>query len=109
MGHCVIVGAGEVGYHIAERLSKEKWDVVVVDQDQTRLEWVSNSLDVQTLRGHGSSPLVLKEAGIEASDLLIAVTDLDEVNTSHVWLRITMLHLRAKRSQESGMLIIPTM
>lgn len=80
MGHCVIVGAGEVGYHIAERLSKEKWDVVVVDQDQTRLEWVSNSLDVQTLRGHGSSPLVLREAGIETSDLLIAVTDLDEVN-----------------------------
>lgn len=80
MGRCVIVGAGEVGYHIAERLSHEKWDVVVVDQDQTRLEWVTNSLDVQTLYGHGSSPQVLKQAGISESHLLIAVTDSDEIN-----------------------------
>lgn len=80
MARCIIVGAGEVGYHIAQRLSHENWDVVVVDQTAYRLEWVSSSLDVQTLLGHGSSPTVLREAGIEESQLLIAVTDSDEIN-----------------------------
>lgn len=80
MARCIIVGAGEVGFHIAERLSQEKWDVVVVDQAARRLEWVANALDVQTLEAHGSSPKALRDAGIEDSQLLIAVTDSDEIN-----------------------------
>ncbi len=80
MGHIIIVGAGEVGYHIALRLSREFWDVTIIDQDPTLIEKVANSLDVNTIVGNGSSPQILREAGIEKTKLLIAVTDSDETN-----------------------------
>ncbi len=76
----IIVGAGEVGYHIAERLSREQWDVAVIDQDRRMTERIANALDVQTIVGNGSSPKTIREAGIEHSDLLVAVTDSDEAN-----------------------------
>ncbi|MCB9641117.1 MAG: Trk system potassium transporter TrkA [Myxococcales bacterium] len=76
----IIVGAGEVGYHIAERLSREQWDVAIIDEDRRRTERIANALDVQTIVGNGSSPNIIREAGIERSDLLVAVTDSDEAN-----------------------------
>lgn len=80
MSRCIIIGAGEVGVHIAERLSREQWDVVVIDSDDVQLDRVASTIDVQILEGHGSSPLVLRDAGIEEAELLIAVTDSDETN-----------------------------
>ncbi|MBK07464.1 MAG: Trk system potassium transporter TrkA [Deltaproteobacteria bacterium] len=80
MGHIIIVGAGEVGYNTAERLSHEQWDVTVIDQNARLLERVVNTLDVQVVEGNGSSPQVLKEAGISRSELLVAATDSDETN-----------------------------
>ncbi|MCW7752401.1 Trk system potassium transporter TrkA [Desulfobotulus sp. H1] len=76
----VIIGAGEVGYHVARRLALEHKDVVVVDRDGAALRRVSDSLDVQVVRGEGGSPLVLQEAGIREAEILLAVTDSDEVN-----------------------------
>ncbi len=76
----VIVGAGEVGYHIASRLALEKKDVVVVDNDPEALNRVFDNLDVQAVQGCGSSPVVLEEAGISEADILLAVTDSDETN-----------------------------
>ncbi len=76
----VIVGAGEVGYHIAKRLSSEDKDVVVIDRDQAALRRVAEQLDVQHILGSGSSPRVLEEAGIKGADTLLAVTDSDETN-----------------------------
>ena len=76
----VIVGAGEVGYHIASRLALEKKDVVVVDKDPEALNRVFDNLDVQAVQGCGSSPVVLEEAGISEADILLAVTDSDETN-----------------------------
>ena len=76
----VIVGAGEVGYHIASRLALEKKDVVVVDNDPEALHRVFDNLDVQAVQGCGSSPVVLEEAGISEADILLAVTDSDETN-----------------------------
>ena len=76
----VIVGAGEVGYHIASRLALEKKDVVVVDNDPEALHRVFDNLDVQSVQGCGSSPVVLEEAGISEADILLAVTDSDETN-----------------------------
>jgi trk system potassium uptake protein TrkA len=76
----IIVGAGEVGYHIASRLSLEDKDVVVIDKDPAAIRRVADSLDVQTLIGSGSSPLVLEEAGIKEAEILLAVTDSDEAN-----------------------------
>lgn len=76
----LIVGAGEVGYSIAEILSRESKDVVVIDSNEESLARVKDSLDIKTVCGSGSSPQTLLDAGLNQTDILIAVTDSDEVN-----------------------------
>jgi trk system potassium uptake protein TrkA len=76
----LIIGAGEVGYHVAQRLALENKDVVVIDTSMTALKRVQEHLDVQTIEGSGSSPRLLEEAGIKSADIMLAVTDSDEVN-----------------------------
>ncbi|HAS89411.1 MAG TPA: Trk system potassium transporter TrkA [Desulfovibrio sp.] len=76
----IIVGAGEVGFNVARRLSGENKDVVVIDMDPKALSKVSDSLDVQTIQGSGSSPEILEEAGVREADIFLAVTDKDEIN-----------------------------
>ena len=76
----VIVGAGEVGFHIASHLSQENKEVVIIDRDPGAIRRVSDSLDVQVVEGSGSSPVVLDEAGIKDAEVILAVTDSDEAN-----------------------------
>ncbi len=76
----IIVGAGEVGYHLAERLSQESQDVIVIDTDPERAERASDLLDVMTLVGNGASIPILEKAGVRDARILLAVTSLDEVN-----------------------------
>jgi len=76
----IIVGAGEVGFHIASRLVVENKDVVIVDKNPEAIRRVSENIDVQVVSGSGSSPAVLMEAGIKEAEILLAVTDSDEVN-----------------------------
>ena len=76
----IIIGAGEVGYHIAHRLSLENKDVVVIDTDDEAVRRVSENIDVQAICGSGSSPSILEEAGIREAEILLAVTDSDETN-----------------------------
>ena len=76
----IIVGAGVVGFTIAKRLSSEGKDVVLIDKDDRCLRDVRESLDVRLIQGSGSSPKVLMEAGIDKAEMVIAVTDSDEVN-----------------------------
>ncbi len=76
----LIIGAGEVGFHIASRLSVENKDVVVIDRDQEALRRVTDHTDVQVVVGSGSSPAVLEEAGIRDAEIMLAVTDSDETN-----------------------------
>ncbi len=76
----IVIGAGEVGYNIADILSKEGNDVVVIDKDDERLKTVAENLDVQTIAGSGSSPQVLKKAKLSQTEMLVAVTDSDETN-----------------------------
>lgn len=76
----VIVGAGEVGLNVAQLLSAEGHRIVVVDQDEALVERTSQQLDALVIHGNGASPRVLREAGVENSDLLVAVTSTDEVN-----------------------------
>lgn len=76
----VIVGAGKVGFEIAHRLSREEHDVVVVDKDPDALKEVAEYLDVMTVPGNGASPALLNEIDIESTDVMIAVTEIDEVN-----------------------------
>lgn len=76
----VIVGAGEVGFHIASRLALENKDVVIIDSNPDAIRRVSDNIDVQVINGSGSSPLVLEEAGIKNAEILLAVTNKDETN-----------------------------
>jgi len=76
----IIIGAGEVGYHIAGRLALENKDVVVVDRNMDSVRRVADHLDVQTIHGSGSSPVILEQAGIREAEILLAVTDSDEAN-----------------------------
>ncbi|EJU28724.1 Trk system potassium transporter TrkA [Selenomonas sp. CM52] len=76
----VIVGAGKLGYSIAELLANEEFDVVLVDQDETRLEAAKNTLDVLTVTANGASPITMNDPDIRSADILIAVTAGDEVN-----------------------------
>ncbi|MCB2190740.1 MAG: Trk system potassium transporter TrkA [Deltaproteobacteria bacterium] len=76
----LIIGAGEVGFHTALRLSHEGHRVVVVDSMPERVRQISEQMDVQTLVGQGSSPVVLRTAGVHKADLVLVVTNSDEVN-----------------------------
>lgn len=76
----VIVGAGKLGYSIAELLANEEFDVVLVDQDEARLEAAKNTLDVLTVAANGASPITMSDPDIREADILIAVTAGDEVN-----------------------------
>ncbi len=76
----VIVGAGEVGFHIASRLAFENKNVVVIDKDPNAIRRISDNIDAQVIVGTGSSPIVLEEAGIKEAEILLAVTDSDETN-----------------------------
>ncbi len=78
--HVIVVGAGEVGSYVAERLSREGHDVAIVEIDDSRLRQLSDDLDVLTIRGSGTHPRILRRAGVEQADLLVAVTSNDEVN-----------------------------
>jgi trk system potassium uptake protein len=76
----IIIGAGEVGYHIAQKLSDEKKDVVLIERDPGKLRRINENLDVQAFLGSGTSPRMLRLAGIQDAKLLVAATDIDEVN-----------------------------
>ena len=76
----IIVGAGEVGFHIASHLSQENKEVLIIDRDPGAIRRVSDSLDVQVVEGSGSSPVVLEAAGIKDAEIILAVTDSDEAN-----------------------------
>jgi trk system potassium uptake protein len=76
----VIVGAGEVGYHLARNLSSEGHDIVIIDNNPDKIQKINTSLDVMSILGEGTSLNILKRAGIENSGMLIAVTSTDEAN-----------------------------
>lgn len=76
----IVVGAGEVGSYVAERLSREGHNVAIVEIDESRLRQLSDDLDVLTVRGSGTHPATLRRAGVENADLLVAVSSNDEVN-----------------------------
>ena len=76
----VIVGAGEVGQHLASILSREEHSVSVVDSDPVKARRLTESMDVQSLVGNGTWAKVLTEAGASKADLVVAVSDRDHVN-----------------------------
>ena len=76
----LVVGDGKVGHTIAEHLTREKHDVVVIDQDDEVLEKCEDTLDVMCVRGNGANAKVLLDAQADKADILIATTASDETN-----------------------------
>ena len=76
----IILGAGQVGSNLAESLVAENNDITVVDLDTNRLALLQDRFDLRTVRGHAAHPSVLKQAGAEDADMLVAVTQSDETN-----------------------------
>ena len=80
----VIVGAGAVGTYLAERLSLEGQDVVIIESAQERVTELQASLDALVVYGNGSSPNTLAQAEVEKAELLIAVSDNDGANVLEI-------------------------
>ncbi|RRJ83491.1 Trk system potassium transporter TrkA [Aestuariirhabdus litorea] len=76
----IILGAGQVGGTLAENLASEENDITVVDTDPDRLRELQDRLDIRTIEGKASFPSVLRRAGADDADMLVAVTNSDEVN-----------------------------
>lgn len=76
----IIVGCGKVGATLVEELSQEGHAITIIDKDSQKIQSLTNMYDVMGLCGNGASYSVQKEAGIEATDLIIAVTESDELN-----------------------------
>lgn len=76
----IICGAGQVGMSIARQLSVEGNDVTVIDSSSELIQKVSDTLDVKAKLGFASHPTVLEEVGAESADMIIAVTQSDEIN-----------------------------
>ncbi len=76
----IILGAGQVGGNLAESLVAENNDITVVDLDDGRLALLQDRFDLRTVHGHAAHPSVLKQAGAEDADMLVAVTQSDETN-----------------------------
>ena len=76
----IVVGAGEVGTYIADRLSRQEHDIALIELDPERYRQVEAELDVLAINGSGTDSAALKRAGIEEADLLVAATNKDEIN-----------------------------
>ena len=76
----IVVGGGKVGATLVERLSRENHDVTLIDKNRVKLDAITGAYDVMGVEGNGASFAVQKEAGIDSADLLISVTDSDELN-----------------------------
>lgn len=76
----IIVGGGKVGYTLAQQLTTENHDITLIDNDAEVLTHADETLDIMCIKGNGASVEILKQANISEADLLIAVTDSDELN-----------------------------
>jgi trk system potassium uptake protein len=76
----VILGAGEVGFHLARKLGDEGHDVVLIEENAERVRSIQDSLDALVLHGNAASISTLEKAGIDKAQILLAVTSLDEIN-----------------------------
>lgn len=76
----IILGAGQVGGTLAEHLAHEHNDITLVDANSDRLHELQDKLDINTVTGHAANPKVIRDAGGEDADMLVAVTSSDEIN-----------------------------
>ncbi|MGB1090700.1 MAG: Trk system potassium transporter TrkA [Oceanobacter sp.] len=95
----IILGAGQVGGTLAENLAVEQNDITVVDTDQRRLRELQDHIDIKTVIGCGSYPHILREAGADDADMLVAVTNSDEINMVACQIAYTLFRTPTKISR----------
>ena len=95
----IILGAGQVGSSLAEHLADEDNDVTVVDINGDRLRELQDRLDIGAVKGQASHPDVLSRAGAEDADMLVAVTNSDEINMIACQIAYTLFHTPTKISR----------
>mgnify|MGYP000641244452 FL=1 len=95
----IILGAGQVGGTLAENLANEQNDITVIDTDAQRLRELQDSIDIKTITGVGSYPQVLRAAGADDADMLIAVTNSDETNMVACQIAYTLFRTPTKISR----------
>ena len=76
----IVIGAGKVGYTLAEHLTAEEHDVIVIDRSDEVVDRCSGALDVICLKGNGANAKILLEAGVDKANIVIAATENDETN-----------------------------
>ena len=92
----IILGAGQVGATLAENLASESNDITVVDTDAGDLSDLQDRLDLRTVQGYPSYPEVLRRAGADDADMIIAVTENDETNMIACQIAYTLFHTPTK-------------
>lgn len=92
----IILGAGQVGSSVAHNLARESNDITIVDTNPDVLRELQDRLDLRTVVGHASYPEVLVNAGAEDADMIIAVTNSDEVNMAACQIAYTLFHTPTK-------------
>jgi trk system potassium uptake protein TrkA len=92
----IIIGAGQVGTSVAKNLVSEANDITIVDTSQKALQILGERYDLQTVLGSGSFPSVLKKAGADDADMIIAVTNSDETNMIACQVGYTLFHTPTK-------------
>jgi trk system potassium uptake protein TrkA len=107
----LVLGAGQVGASIAEHLSKERNDVTVVDTDLEKLMDMQNRLDLRAVHGNASHPGVLTRAGAEDADMVVALTNSDEINMVACQVCHSIFHtpLKIARVRQSEYLDYPAL
>ncbi|HKL49097.1 MAG TPA: Trk system potassium transporter TrkA [Desulfuromonadales bacterium] len=102
----LVVGGGQVGHFLCERLSTEGHEVVLIDRSGDRLKDIEDRLNILGIHGNGASAEVLEQAGIKSVDIFIAVTDMDEINIMACLIareyKIKTLVARVKSIEYSG-------
>ncbi len=107
----IVIGAGKVGYTLAEHLTAEEHDVTVIDQNEEVIDRCSGSLDVICLKGNGANAKILLEAGVDKANIVIASTQSDESNmlacliAKRLGAEYTIARIRDPEFNESQMLL----
>ena len=78
--YVVIIGAGNLGYYLAQLLLEENHECVVIDKDAARCQKIANDLDIVSIQGDANDPNILKKADVEEADAVVALTRQDETN-----------------------------
>ena len=90
----IILGAGQVGSSVAANLCSEANDITVIDSNPGFLQGLSERYDLRTIVGSASHPSILTKAGAKDADMIIAVTNSDEINMIACQIAYTLFHTR---------------